>query len=62
MAHAENLSIGVFIDGGYYAKIDEGLAKQIQRKLAHPSDNGNECQFIFLQTYSGRCASLALRY
>ena len=25
MAHCENLSIGVFIDGGYYAKINEGL-------------------------------------
>ena len=28
MAHMENLSIGVFIDGGYFAKIDEGLAKK----------------------------------
>ena len=27
MAHEDNLSIGVFIDGGYYAKINEGLAK-----------------------------------
>ena len=27
MAHEENLSIGLFIDGGYYAKIDEGLAR-----------------------------------
>lgn len=25
MAHEDNLSIGVFIDGGYYAKINEGL-------------------------------------
>ena len=25
MAHEENLSVGVFIDGGYYAKINEGL-------------------------------------
>jgi uncharacterized LabA/DUF88 family protein len=25
MAHTENLSIGVFIDGGYFAKINEGL-------------------------------------
>jgi uncharacterized LabA/DUF88 family protein len=25
MAHEENLSIGVFIDGGYYAKISEGF-------------------------------------
>lgn len=30
MAHIDNLSIGVFIDGGYYAKINEGLqAKSI---------------------------------
>jgi uncharacterized LabA/DUF88 family protein len=28
MGHSENLSIGVFIDGGYFAKIDEGLAKK----------------------------------
>ncbi len=28
MAHQDNLSIGVFIDGGYFAKIDEGLAKK----------------------------------
>ena len=26
MAHPENISIGVFIDGGYYAKINEGFA------------------------------------
>ena len=25
MAHEDNLSVGVFIDGGYYAKINEGL-------------------------------------
>ena len=31
MAHADNLSIGVFIDGGYYAKINEGLQN---KKLA----------------------------
>lgn len=31
MAHLDNLSIGVFIDGGYYAKINEGLQ---QKKLA----------------------------
>ena len=30
MAHMENLSIGVFIDGGYFAKIDEGLAKAVE--------------------------------
>ena len=28
MAHADNLSIGVFIDGGYFAKINEGLQKK----------------------------------
>ena len=33
MAHAENLSIGVFIDGGYFAKIDEGLAKKHMGKV-----------------------------
>lgn len=27
MAHEENLSIGVFIDGGYYAKINEGFGE-----------------------------------
>lgn len=27
MSNTENLSIGVFIDGGYYAKINEGLKK-----------------------------------
>lgn len=27
MAHIENQSIGVFIDGGYFAKINEGLKK-----------------------------------
>ena len=34
MAHQENLSIGVFIDGGYYAKINEGLgsAKEVNLK------------------------------
>ena len=25
MAHEDNLSIGIFIDGGYYSKINEGL-------------------------------------
>ena len=33
MAHTENLSIGVFIDGGYFAKIDEGLAKKKMGKV-----------------------------
>lgn len=31
--YTENLSIGVFIDGGYYAKIDEGLAKKGDGKV-----------------------------
>lgn len=31
MLHTDNLSIGVFIDGGYYAKINEGLQ---QKKMA----------------------------
>ena len=33
MGHAENLSIGVFIDGGYFAKIDEGLARKKMGKV-----------------------------
>ena len=34
MAHKENMSIGVFIDGGYYAKINEGLkAKSIATEV-----------------------------
>ena len=33
MAHADNLSIGVFIDGGYFAKIDEGLGKKNMGKV-----------------------------
>ena len=33
MAHSDNLSIGVFIDGGYFAKIDEGLAKKKMGKV-----------------------------
>lgn len=33
MAHTDNLSIGVFIDGGYFAKIDEGLAKKKMGKV-----------------------------
>ena len=28
MAHSDNLSIGVFIDGGYFAKISEGLQEK----------------------------------
>ena len=33
MAHEDNLSIGVFIDGGYYAKINEGLHSNQQVNL-----------------------------
>ncbi len=33
MEHFENLSIGVFIDGGYYAKINEGLMKVASHKV-----------------------------
>lgn len=33
MAHIDNLSIGVFIDGGYFAKIDEGLARKKMGKV-----------------------------
>lgn len=33
MATSENRSIGVFIDGGYYAKINEGLAKSGSYKV-----------------------------
>lgn len=33
MAHEENLSIGVFIDGGYYAKINEGLGENREVNL-----------------------------
>lgn len=49
MTHKENLSIGVFIDGGYYAKINEGfkgtrevnlkaLLDFICRKISQDSD------------------------
>ena len=33
MAHEENLSIGVFIDGAYYAKINEGFADKREVNL-----------------------------
>ncbi len=33
MAHQDNLSIGVFIDGGYFAKIDEGLRQKGMGKV-----------------------------
>lgn len=33
MAFVENKSIGVFIDGGYYAKIDEALQRSINKSI-----------------------------
>lgn len=33
MAHEENISVGVFIDGGYYAKINEGFADKREVNL-----------------------------
>ena len=46
MAHPENLSIGVFIDGGYYAKINEGL---LAKKLA--SGVNPKALFAYLLDY-----------
>ena len=46
MPHAENLSIGVFIDGGYYAKINEGLQA---KKLA--SGVNPKALFAYLLDY-----------
>lgn len=43
MAHSENLSIGVFIDGGYFAKIGEGLKV---RKTASNVNVRNLLNFI----------------
>ena len=43
MAHSENLSIGVFIDGGYFAKIGEGLKA---RKTASNVNVRNLLNFI----------------
>jgi len=66
MAHEENLSIGVFIDGGYYAKINEGFGEArevnlkallnfITRKIAQ--DNKIEIRRLYLTEchyYRGR--------
>ena len=38
MAHENNLSIGVFIDGGYYAKINEGFAGKREVNLKGLTD------------------------
>lgn len=43
MAHSENLSIGVFIDGGYFAKINEGLQ---EKKLASEVNVSQLLKFI----------------
>lgn len=52
MAHADNLSIGVFIDGGYFAKINEGLQK---KKIASGVDVRALLDFIpeFIATTFG---------
>lgn len=66
MAHEENLSIGVFIDGGYYAKINEGfsgtrevnlkgLLSYICRKISQ--DNGIDRKLLYVTEchyYRGR--------
>ena len=47
----EQLSVGIFIDGGYYAKINEGLEKQLSMKLDIKS------LFLFIrEKISGKCA------
>ena len=49
----EQLSVGIFIDGGYYAKINEGLEKQLSMKLDIKS------LFLFIrEKISGKCAIL----
>lgn len=66
MAHEENLSIGVFIDGGYFAKINEGFGGKrkvnlkglldfIREKIAR--DNGIERKHLYITEshyYRGR--------
>ena len=65
MAHGSNYSIGVFIDGGYYAKINEGLRTKevnlkgllsfICRKISH--DNSIERNKLYITEchyYRGR--------
>lgn len=47
----EQLSVGIFIDGGYYAKINEGLEKQLSMKL----DIKNLFMFI-REKISGKCS------
>ena len=66
MAHEENLSVGVFIDGGYYAKINEGFQNGskvnlkaflefIRSKIA--KDNGIDLNHLYITEshyYRGR--------
>ena len=66
MPHNENQSIGVFIDGGYYAKINEGFAGTrevnlralldfIRRKISQ--DNGIDRKHLYVTEchyYRGR--------
>lgn len=66
MAHEENLSIGVFIDGGYFAKINEGFGGKrkvnlkglldfIREKIER--DNGIERKHLYITEshyYRGR--------
>lgn len=66
MAHEENLSIGVFIDGGYYAKINEGFADKrevnlkklleyICKKISQDNDiNRNRLYITECHYYRGR--------
>ena len=49
MAHEENISIGVFIDGGYYAKINEGFADKREVNLKNLLSYITECHY-----YRGR--------
>jgi uncharacterized LabA/DUF88 family protein len=66
MAHEENISIGVFIDGGYYAKINEGFADKREVNLKNllsyicqkiSQDNKIDRRFLYITEchyYRGR--------
>ena len=66
MAHNENLSIGVFIDGGYYAKINEGFADKSEINLKNlldfirqkiSQDNNIDSKYLYITEchyYRGR--------
>lgn len=53
MLHTDNLSIGVFIDGGYYAKINEGLQKKNMAEGVNLKG-----LFSFIPEYISRIAGL----